>query len=478
MSSESLVGRATHQIVGGPNGFSSDLYTRLRLESGIKLSAPVVTEFVRVEGSDQALRLLGVDPFAEPPFRSYLAAEEEAVDFSALNRLIAEPGALVISAALAERLGLEQEDTLTISAGGRFSEGRVVGILQPDNNASRQALDDLIICDIATAQEMVGLAGRLSRIDLILDDEQIQTLRAALPPGISLVDVKQENALDQMIAAFELNLQAMSLLALVVGLFLIYNTVNFSVVQRRGVLGIMRALGTTRAQIFRFILLEAFVLGTLGTLLGLALGIIFGRGTVALVSQTISDLYFSVNVQRISVTPFTLLKGALIGMAASLLAAALPSWEATRTAPAGVMKRSAEEEGTRRLLPWITAAALVLNLLGLLMLGAPDSLVLSFAALFCMIVGGAMFAPAALLLLMRLLLPPTEALFGVLGRLAARGITRSLSRTAVAVAALTVAVSVIVGVSAMIGSFRATVADWLGGFAGRSNLCLATTFLD
>ena len=331
MSSESLVGRATHQIVGGPNGFSSDLYTRLRLESGIKLSAPVVTEFVRVDGSDQALRLLGVDPFAEPPFRSYLAAEEkEAVDFSALNRLIAEPGALVISAALAERLGLEQEETLTISAGGRFSEGRVVGILQPDNNASRQALDDLIISDIATAQEMVGLAGRLSRIDLILDDEQIQTLRAALPPGISLVDVKQENALDQMIAAFELNLQAMSLLALVVGLFLIYNTVNFSVVQRRGVLGIMRALGTTRAQIFRFILLEAFVLGTLGTLLGLALGIIFGRGTVALVSQTISDLYFSVNVQRISVTPFTLFKGALIGMAASLLAAALPSWEATR----------------------------------------------------------------------------------------------------------------------------------------------------
>ena len=96
-----------------------------------------------------------------------------------------------------------------------------------------------------------------------------------------------------MIAAFEFNLQAMSTLALVVGLFLIYNTVTFSVVQRRGVLGIMRSLGTTRAQIFRFILLEAFILGVIGAALGLALGIIFGRGAVALVSQTISDLYFS-----------------------------------------------------------------------------------------------------------------------------------------------------------------------------------------
>ena len=461
LSSESLVGRATHQIVGGPNGFSSELYARLRLELGIKLSAPVVTEFVRVAGSDQAFRLLGVDPFVEPPFRSWLADENEAVDYDALNRIIAEPGAVVTSGALAQRLGLELEDTLQISAGGRYSLGRVVGILKPENNASRQALDDLIISDIATAQEMVGLTGRLSRIDLILEESEISRLADSLPPGIQLVDVKEDNALDQMIAAFELNLQAMSLLALVVGLFLIYNTVTFSVVQRRGVLGIMRSLGTTKGQIFRFILLEAFLLGLIGTVLGLALGIIFGRGAVALVSQTISDLYFSVNVQRITVPPLTLLKGALIGMGASLLAAAIPSWDATRTPPAGVMRRSDEEEGTRRLLPLITAGAILMNLLGFILLLAPENLALSFAALMCIIVGGAMFTPAALLLAMRLLLPVSAAVFGVLGRLAARAVIRSLSRTSVAVAALTVAVSVIVGVSAMIGSFRGTVADWL-----------------
>ncbi|MCE2472054.1 MAG: ABC transporter permease [Anaerolineae bacterium] len=466
LSSESIVGRATHQVVGGPNGFPTEIYTRLRLELGIKQSAPVVTEFARVTGGEQTLRLLGVDPLAEPPFRSYLAGAGAESDWNALNRLIVEPGAVVISASLAQRLGLQLEDQLEISAGGRFSSAQLVGILQPDNNASRQALDDLIISDIATAQELIGKSGRVSRIDLILDADEVDKLSAALPVGIRLVDVKAENSLDQMIAAFELNLQAMSLLALVVGLFLIYNTVTFSVVQRRGVLGIMRSLGTTRGQIFRFILLEAFILGLVGTALGLALGIILGRGAVALVSQTISDLYFSVNVKGFSIMPLTLVKGALIGVAASLLAAALPSWDATRTPPAGIMKRSIEEETARRLLPAMTFGAVALNLLGFALLGAEDSLALGFAALLCIVVGGALFTPAAMIVAMRLLQRPAATLFGVVGRLAARAVLRSMSRTAVAVAALTVAVSVIVGVSAMIGSFRLTVADWLESSLG------------
>ena len=462
LSSESVTGKATHQIVGGPIGFDSNLYTRLRLELGIKRSAPVVSELVRIAGSDQAFRLLGVDPLAEPPFRSYLAGEDNDTDFDALNRMIAMPGAVVVSETLAERMNLSPEDHLEISVAGRFHNGQIVGILQAEDSSSQQALDDLIIVDIATAQEWVGSPGRLSRIDLILEVDEIKPIQEVLPAGLALRDVNEDSALDQLIAAFEINLQAMSLLALVVGLFLIYNTVTFSVVQRRGVIGILRSLGTTRAQVFVVILSEALILGAIGTLLGLALGIIFGRGAVTLVSQTISDLYFAVNVRSISIDATTLLKGAAIGILASVAAALLPSFDATRTPPAGVMKRSDEEAQTRRLLPHITVAALIFNLLGFLLLQLPDErLYFSFSALFLIIVGGAFFTPAALLLLMRLLLPVSGALFGVLGRMACRAVTRSLSRTSVAVAALTIAVSVIVGVNSMIGSFRNTVADWL-----------------
>lgn len=471
LSTESITGKATHQIIGGPAGLPTDLYTDIRVEYGFRLSAPVVTEFVRVPTSEQPLRLLGVDPFAEPPFRQYLAGGDgdNAGDaFNALNRLIAEPGTVVISESLAERLGVGLDDEIELSAGSDISTVRIVGIVQPENNASRQALDDLVMTDISTAQEIVGIEGRITRIDLILPDEIDPALvQDLLPDGVSLVDVSSGSALDQMIAAFEINLQALSLLALVVGLFLIYNTVTFSVVQRRKVIGILRSIGATRGQMFTFILGEAFILGLIGTVLGMGLGIIFGRGAVILVSQTISDLYFTVNVQSISVNPMTLIKGAGIGLLASVAAAIVPSFDATRTAPAGVMKRSDEEEQTRKLVPYITVVAVVMNITGLVLLLLPtNSLYISFGALFFIIVGSALFTPIALVIGMRLFTPLTGRIFGVLGRMAPRAVTRSLSRTAVAVAALTIAVSVIVGVSAMIGSFRTTVSDWLGNTLG------------
>lgn len=468
LSAEGVTGRATHQIVGGPNGFDSALYAKLRIDLGIKRSAPIISEFVRLPATDRRLRLLGVDPFVEAPFRPYLSTEADDADFAALHRLIAEPGAAVISDSLAQTLGLKLNDAFDISAGGQFASARAVGIMQPQNETSRQALDDLIITDIATAQEIAGLPGRIHRIDLILDDDdEARRIMEILPAGVSLVNVSGQSALDQMTAAFEINLQALSLLALVVGLFLIYNTVTFSVVQRRQVIGILRALGMTKAQLFALILGEAFALGLLGTALGTALGVIFGRGAVALVSQTISDLYFAVNVQSIAIAPLMLVKGAAIGLLASVGAALLPSWGATRTPPAGVMKRSSEEEQTRRRLPALTALAAAMNLLGFGLLRLPaTSLTASFAALFFIIVGSALFTPAALLLGMRLLMPLTGRLFGALGRMAPRAITRSLSRTSVAVAALTIAVSVIVGVSAMIASFRTTVADWLDNSLG------------
>lgn len=469
LSAESVTGRATHQIVGGPSGLPTDLYRQIRLELGLRLSAPVVEQFVRAANlGDRPLRLLGVDSFAEPPFRDYLSGVtiqgENPDTAAAFNAFIAEPGALLVSRTLAERYGIEPGTALYLRSGGRRFEARVIGLLLPADGASEQALDDLALADIATAQEIAGMPGRLTRIDLILPDGyDTSKITALLPPGARLTTPNAENsAINQMSDAFELNLQALSLLALVVGVFLIYNTVTFSVVQRRPVIGVLRALGATRRQIFALILGEAALLGLIGTALGLALGIIFGRGAVGLVAQTISDLYFTVNVQRVTVPPDTLLKGALVGLFASLAAAAIPSYEATRTPPAGTLRRSDVEQQARRLVPAMTAAAILLNGAGVLLLQIPTrDLFISFGALFCIVIGSALFTPLALIVFMRLAAPLTDRLFGVVGRMAPRAVVRSLSRTSVAVAALTVAVSVIVGVSVMIGSFRNTVADWL-----------------
>jgi putative ABC transport system permease protein len=469
LSAQSVTGRATHQVVAGGAGLPSEVYRRIRVDLGIRDSAPVLSEIVRSSAlGGQSLRLLGVDPFAEPPFRDYLAnVDVQGADgvgtFEAIQTFIVEPGAVLLSASLADRYSVQVGDTLPIQTGARVAEARVIGILRPQDSVSQQALDDLLLADIATAQELTGSVGRLSRIDLILTPEQVAQVSEVLPAGAALIDASASGgALQQMTAAFEINLQALSLLAVVVGVFLIYNTVTFSVVQRRPTIGIMRSLGATRQQIFAIVIGEAFVLGVIGTVFGMALGIIMGRLTVGLLAQTISDLFFSVNVTTLTVDPFTLLKGAAIGIAASLGAALIPSIDATRTAPAGTMRRSTFEEQIVRLLPFLAVGGVVFVIAGGLLLQLPtDSLFVSFGALFCVVFGAALITPAALVLAMQALTPLTGAAFGVIGRMAPRSLTRSLSRTSVAVAALTIAVSVIVGVSAMIGSFRSTVSDWL-----------------
>jgi putative ABC transport system permease protein len=474
LSTESITGKATNQIIAGPGGLPSALYTQIRLDLGIREAAPIVEQYVSSPDlGEQPLLLLGVDPFAEPPFRSYLTTVtvegDQQTAFEALNRFIAEPNTVLISGALASRYGVEAGDSITIRPRGRETQVRVVGVIETEDGVSTQALDTLLLTDIATAQELVGQQGSISRIDLILPTNyDLAPLRALLPAGATLTTPNEQNsALQQMTAAFELNLQALSLLALVVGIFLIYNTVTFSVVQRRGTIGILRALGATRGQIFTLILSEAVLLGIVGVALGLGMGIIFGRASVGLVAQTISDLYFAVDVQRVTVDPFTLVKGAGIGFLASIAAALVPSFDATRTPPIGTLRRSDSEAKARRLLPFITAAALTLCVMGMMVLALPTgSAFVSFIGLFAIVVGGALFTPILLVVLMGTASPITERLFGVLGRMAPRAVTRSLSRTAVAVAALTVAVSVIVGVSVMIASFRNSVADWLDNTLG------------
>lgn len=469
LSSQSITGKATHQISAGSDGLPTNLYTEIRVDLGIRLSAPVVSEMIRAVDVPQPLRLLGIDPFAEPPFRNYLSTievigEDDISTFEALNRFISEPNTVLISQTLADDIGKAPGDMLTLRVNGNLIEVRIIGLLRPNDRLSQQALDNLLLTDIATAQELTGQSQEISRIDLILDENtDFDAIRAILPTNAQITStIDSDNALSQMTEAFQINLQALSLLAVVVGVFLIYNTVTFSVVQRRPVIGILRSLGSSKRQIFAFIVGEALILGLIGTVLGLGLGIIFGRFTVGIISQTINDIYFAVNVTTVVVSPLSLLKGVLLGVFVSIGAAIIPSIDATRTAPAGSMQRSSVEEKTIEFIPYITMTAILFFISGYALLQIQTtSLIISFTALFFVIFGGALLTPSVLLISMRLVTPLTGRMFGVLGRMAPRAIIRSLSRTSVAVAALTIAVSVIIGVSVMVGSFRNTIANWL-----------------
>ncbi len=479
LSSEAVTGRATHQVVGGPGGLPDDALRRLELEAGIETAAPVVEGWVIVPEElpekpgkpARTLHLLGVDPFSEGPFRSYLGGAtggsrqgRTSID---LGPLLTRPGACVLAAGTAREMGLRLGDVFTVRAEGMERRLVLAGTLEPEDANTRRAIGDLLVMDIASAQEILDRIGRLDRIDLILDEgaagqRELSRAAAVLPPGAQILPAAgRTRTTEEMTRAFRLNLTALSMLALVCGAFLIYNTMTFSVVQRRQWIGTLRALGVSRREVFGLVLGEALAVAVLGTGIGLGAGVLLGRGLVRLVTQTINDLYFVVSVRELAVPASTLALGIALGLGATLLAALVPAIEATQAPPRAALLRSDLEARLRRSLP--RTAALGLGLLaagGALLL--PRSLAVSFAGLFAVILGCALLAPVATVLLMLLLRRPLGALLGVLGRMAAGGVVASLSRTAVAIAALVIAVSVTVGIGVMIDSFRQTVVRWLG----------------
>ena len=207
LSTDAIAGRATHQIVGGPAGVNEAVYTGLRVEGGVRLAAPIVAAYITSpQLGDRPIQLLGVDPFAEGPFRSYLVTGNAAsaagfgaevapqADASAgqLVAFLTQPGALLISEDLAREHGLAPGDEIRLDVAGRPATARLVGLLRAADSLTRRALDGLILADIATAQEMTGQVGRLDHIDLILRDGDLEgfaNLRGLLPPDAQIVPV-------------------------------------------------------------------------------------------------------------------------------------------------------------------------------------------------------------------------------------------------------------------------------------------------
>ena len=272
MSMDTINGAATHQIIAGPAGLDEKIYTELRVVYGIRDIAPVVSGYIEI--GDTTLLALGIDMFAEREFRNFTAesgtaksvvgADSGAAE-TTIRRLLTKPGALLVSQGTANNLALATGDSFSVSANGIEYPATLAGLL---SSGGQGRLDNLVIADIAVLQHWLNMPGRLTRIDVKTpptDNAGIERIRQLLPPGTKLLTAAgRTDTTASMSDAFTTNLAAMSLLALLVGIFLIYNSVAFAVLQRRGLIGVLRALGLTRAEIFRLVVTEAAVLGVVG----------------------------------------------------------------------------------------------------------------------------------------------------------------------------------------------------------------------
>jgi putative ABC transport system permease protein len=461
-----LTGRTTHYISAGSQGLDEQVFIDLRRSGYPNPSAPIISDFVRSpQLGDVTLQLFGVDPFSEPPFRKYFDGEQDLATMQ-LGEFLTKPGSVLISRDQAENYDLKIGDEIQIEYAGNQLSASIVGVLQTDDSISRRALSGMLLMDISTAQEITGKIGLLDRIDLILpenDPSSIEDLKLIIPEYLTVQSMgTKDGVVQEMTRAFRVNLTALSLLAMVVALFLIYNTMTFSVMKRRSLFGVLRSLGVTRREIFFMVILEAFMMGVIGGVLGTILGIMMGRGTIGLVTQTINDLFFVTTVRDIPLPVVSLVKGNLIGIVATSLIAAFPAWEAASIPPLSALTRSKFESKARKVIPWIAVSGVAFILIGGGILIIPSGgLLISFLGTFLIVIGLAMLTPLVTIWLMAFARIPTQKVWRVLGRMAPREVVNSISRTSIAVAALMVAVAVTIGVSIMVNSFRSTVIIWL-----------------
>jgi putative ABC transport system permease protein len=407
-------------------------------------------------------RLIGVDVFSEKSLRS-VTNMKSTLDDTAFRRFLTEPDAVVLVDELATRLRAGAGDTVTLTVNNRRVPAHVVGVAKL-TGVARSQLADLIIADLATAQEMTDSIGRLDRIDVnIATPEQERALTAMLPPNLVLRSTQQQStSLSELIASYKLNLNSLSLMASFVAVFIVYNSMLISVQQRLTSLGILRCLGSSRTQLVGLYLLEATLFALAGGVLGVIGGWALSKVLVGYVSTTINDLYAALRPGPVTLAPSAFVKGLAVSTASCLVGAAIPLWHASRTPPVNVVR------GTDR--PGASARAAVrLLLLGLFLLAAAvgvyylpgRSPVVGFVMAMLIALGFAFACPALTRVVCRGVDAAARPAQVLPVQMAAAGVGRSLGITGVAVAAMMLAMAMNVGVRTMVTSFRNALASWM-----------------
>ena len=452
-SLESLEGSASYEITQ-VGGIAETVYGDLvRLAEPLDFS-PRIESFALLPETGEQVALFGVDLVGDT-----MLAEQGAMPRPGFSELID-----VSSVWVTESLGVSPGDTLELIVGDRRLEIEVQGLL----DTTLAVAGRFVVMDVALAQRVLGRMGRLDRIYVYTRGVErdwsaviaplVPAAASILPAGTGTQDSRR------MLGAFRWNLRMMSYATILVGAFLIYNTISAYIVRRRQQIGVVRAVGASRTMVRAAFVFEGAVFGILGVAAGLALGRLLAIGAVDAVGQTVSSLYVSSTPGEVAFRPWTIAIGAIAGIGVSVLSAWWPAREAAGVTPTEAMAGAALDYNVRTTSHRSTAAAVVLALLAVVFCLMPPLgriPVGGYLALVCLVGATAMVSPRVSTLVLGVAGRWLVAPFGVIGAIAARGLAASLNRTSVIVTAMAVATALIVGMAMMVGSFRETVVTWV-----------------
>jgi putative ABC transport system permease protein len=471
---DDLAGQTDLQISAGTSGFNEELLEQVRATPGVHKAVPIMQQTVTVRDSQargERLLVLGVDMLDSDDayFRNYGSRELDAIRLDPLAFLNASQN-ILISRSVARRLGYRLHDKIALATGSGVLKFDIWGFLD-DAGVGRAFGGAVAVMYYQAMQVAFDRGHNVDRIDLgVATQNQIARVEAKLQASLGegfIVErpSRKANRLGRMLLSVRSGLTIASLIALLVGAFLIHNTMAISVVQRKREIGILRALGTRRAEIVALLTLEGALLGAVGSLLGVALGIALSRALLTATSSALNQTYLQLAATQVRVDPNVIAGGLVLGVLAATLASALPARRAAMNRPAETLRTAGVmrpvPQGNRPGKNDLSACVLIAASFPLMRLPPTGHLSIgAFAATAALLFAGALLLPR-LVQITEFALRPLVNRLGIEARLANQNLPRDVGRTATTAGALMAGVGLAVSFGTFTHSFATTLEAWI-----------------
>ncbi|HEY2386131.1 MAG TPA: FtsX-like permease family protein [Candidatus Binatia bacterium] len=482
---ELMAGPASLEVTLGVGeiGFPEHTVDGLRGDPDVVAAVPLVRGTVSLASEpSETLQLFGADFTAEEELRRY---DIGTTDRRTILEGMADAHSILVTNAFAERHGLKAGAILQLSTPSGIGAFTVRGLLEPEGLA-KAFRGQLAVMDLPAAQLALGKAGLIDQIDIVVrEGASIDTVRERLikkvPPSLSVERPEQRGVqYERILGSFQAMLTGLSMLCLVAGIFIVYNTTSTGAAHRAGVMAALRVAGASGDQLFRLLMVEAVVLGTVATLIGFVQGVVLAWLLSPLVSESmgvIFQLRFPVDGLALNVTEQ--LSIFMLGVSATMFASYFAARRVTRMDPLEVMRSDLRSLATQRpslhLVGWwaalvaMSAAALVIQVRLRSIAWGNFGSTLWFAS--SIIVAVPLVALAG-----RMLSRVLPRVFGSEGRVAAESVFRSPVRTGVTVAAIALVLTIAIGLASIALSFRTSVKSYFGsGFLSSDLIVSAVT---
>jgi putative ABC transport system permease protein len=464
-----IAGKAQLQVSSGDTGFPEEVLERVQVVPEVRAAAPVIEASVDTRFRDEGkLLILAVDITGDRSLRDYDfdSGEQDVIDDPLV--FLAQPDSLILTREFAGRHGLRSGDKITLDTAQGPRPFTVRGILKAGGMAAAFG-GDLAIMDIYAAEQVFGRGKRFNRIDIGLQDgvsleQGTAALRRALGDGFTIEPPSgRGQQFESLLGIYSLAMNISSVFALFIGMFIIYNSFAIAVTQRRSEIGILRALGATRAQIRTLFLTESACAGLIGSVVGLGIGLAFAHSIAGVTGQLLEGVFgIPQNPQEISIDSRFLLLVVVLGVVTSMIAAWIPSRNAAKVEPVRALQKGkyqvlgAGESRARR------AAALVALAGAVVCLALARYRPFFYAGYVAVLLAGLLLAPFLSLALSKLLRAPLKWMRPVEGALAADSLIQAPRRTSATVAALMLSIALVIGTGGVANANFEAIEKWAG----------------